>query len=165
MTFVRDLTAGLVHVRAAEGEARWMVGDTYTVKASGASTGGSLGLVEASIPPGSGPPSHRHTREDEAIYLLSGSLECRADDEVVHATAGDFVFLPRGVVHSFRNTGVDAARALVIITPSGFEGMISEAGVPAQAGVPAPPLDAAQLAHITATAPRYGVEMSAPPTP
>ena len=166
MTFVGDVATGLVHVCAGEGPAQWMVGDTYTVKASAASTGGALGLVEASIPPGSGPPPHRHTREDEALYLLAGSLEIRADQDIVHATAGDFVFLPRGTAHSFRNMGVDAARALIIITPAGFEGFFADGGAPAQPAAPAPPPGPAELARVLAAAPRYGVELSAPqPTP
>jgi quercetin dioxygenase-like cupin family protein len=164
MTFLRDLATGLVHVPAGEGPARWMVGDTYTVKASKSSTGGALGLVEASVPPGSGPPPHRHTREDEAFYLLAGSLEIRADEDIVHAAAGDFVFLPRGTLHSFRNMGVDAARALIILSPAGFEGYFAEAGAPARPGVPAPPPGPAELARILAAAPRYGIELS-PPAP
>jgi quercetin dioxygenase-like cupin family protein len=165
MTFVQDLATGLVHVLAGEGPAHWMAGDTYTVKASKASTGGALGLVEASIPPGSGPPPHRHTREDEAFYLLAGSLEIRADEDIVHATAGDFVFLPRGGVHGFRNMGLDAARSLILISPAGFEEFFADAGAPAQPGVPAPPPDAAELARVLATAPRYGVEPSPPHAP
>jgi quercetin dioxygenase-like cupin family protein len=166
MTFVRDEATGLVHVPAGDGSAHWLVGDTYTVKASGASTGGALGLVEASIPPGSGPPPHRHTLEDEAIYLLAGSLEVQVDEEIVQATAGAFAFLPRGTLHHFRNVGVDAARALFIITPGGFEQFFADAGAPAQAGVPVPPPDPAELARLLATAPRYGVEiLPPPPTP
>jgi quercetin dioxygenase-like cupin family protein len=164
MTFVRDGSTGLLHVPAGDGPAHWMVGDTYTLKASGLSTGGALGLVEASIPPGSGPPPHRHRFEDEAIYLLAGSLEIRGDEnDVVDAAAGDFVFMPRGALHSFRNTGVAAARALIIITPAGFETFFGEAGAPARPGVPAPPHDAAELARILDAAPQYGFELGPPP--
>jgi hypothetical protein len=80
----------------------------------------------------------------------------------VHATAGDIIFLPRSTVHSFRNIGVDAARALIIIAPAGFEGFFADAGAPAESGVSAPPAGAAELARVVAVAPRYGVELTAP---
>lgn len=120
MTFIPGGATGLLHVPANAGSAWWLAGDTYVTKVGRASTAGALGLVEASIPPGSGPPPHRHTLEDEAFYVLSGSLEIRVEQELVHAGPGDFVFLPRGAVHTFRNMGVDAARALIIVTPPGL---------------------------------------------
>jgi quercetin dioxygenase-like cupin family protein len=162
MTKLVDPATGLVRVGAGEGPAYWLAGDTYTVKTSAGSTGGVLGLVEASIPPGSGPPPHCHSREDETFYLLSGSLEIRGDDDIVLAAAGDVVFLPSGTVHSFRNIGVDAARALIIITPAGFEGFFVDAGAPAESGVSAPPPGPAELARVVAVAPGYGVELTAP---
>lgn len=163
MTFVREVTSGLARVPAGGGPAWWMAGDTYTVKLDAASTGGTLGLVEASIPPGSGPPPHRHAHEDETFYLLAGSLEVQANDDVVTATAGDVVFLPRGALHTFRNPGVDAARALIIITPAGFEGLFSQGGEPARPGEPPPTPGPDDIARLLAAAPRFGVELNPPP--
>lgn len=151
-------------VRAGQGHALWMGGDTYTVKASAESSGGALGLIEASIPPGSGPPPHRHSNEDESFYLLAGSLEITVEQDVVQAGAGDFVFLPRGLQHSFRNVGVDTARTLIMITPGGFERFFGDVGAPAQAGVQCPPPGQADVARLLETAPRYGVDIAAPPT-
>jgi quercetin dioxygenase-like cupin family protein len=163
MTKTDGVGIGAGVVRAGEGPVLWAGGDTYTLKASAASTGGALGLIEASIPPGSGPPPHRHTHEDEAFYLLAGSLEITLEKEVFRAAAGDFVFLPRGMLHGFRNVGLDVARTLVMITPGGFEKFFEEVGAPAQAGVPCPAPDAADLARIVTTAPRYGVDIEVPP--
>ncbi|WP_297549880.1 cupin domain-containing protein [Amycolatopsis sp.] len=84
-----------------------MVGDTYTVKATVESTGGAFGLLEASVPPGSGPPPHVHTRQDEAFYLLDGVLEVTAGEKTTVVRTGDFVYLPRGTAHWFRNPGVN----------------------------------------------------------
>src|SRR5437016_13378901 len=94
--------AGVSLVRGGEGRSPWVVGDTYTFKATGESTGGSLALLEASIPPGSGPPPHVHADEDEAFYVLAGVLELVAGDEILIARAGDFVFVPRGTLHCFK---------------------------------------------------------------
>jgi quercetin dioxygenase-like cupin family protein len=156
----RGMAASLV--RAGEGRSIWVVGDTYTFKATGDSTGGVLALMEASIPPGSGPPPHVHANEDEAFYLLAGALQLSAGEETFAARAGDFVFLPRGTPHSFTNPSVDAARALILCTPAGLEHFFYEIGSPARPGEQAPPLSADQLDRIIDVAPRYGVRIQLP---
>jgi quercetin dioxygenase-like cupin family protein len=147
---------GKGHVRAGEGPAVWLVGDTYTFKATTESTGGAFGLIEASIPPGGGPPPHTHTREDEAFYLLDGELEVSAGDETTLARAGDFLYLPRGVPHSFTNPGVAAARALIIVTPAGLDQFFAEAGTPARPGEHAPPFDPQDFGRIAELSMQYG---------
>jgi quercetin dioxygenase-like cupin family protein len=54
------------------------------------------------------------------------------------ARAGDFVVIPPGTLHRFRNPGVDAARMLILFTPAGIEGFFFEAGEAARPGEPAP---------------------------
>jgi quercetin dioxygenase-like cupin family protein len=160
---------GVSHVPAGGGRSRWVVGDTYTFKATTESTGGAFALLEASIPPGSGPPPHLHTTEDEAFYLLAGELRIAAGPDTFVAGAGDFVFVPRGTVHAFTNPGVDAARALILLTPAGFERFFDEIGSPARPGEQAPPLTAEDLERIVEIAPRYGASIQVPthaqPTP
>jgi mannose-6-phosphate isomerase-like protein (cupin superfamily) len=136
-----------------------MVGDTYTIKASAQITGGAYGLVEASVPPGSGPPPHVHTREDEAFYILDGQLEFTAGEQTVLAGAGDFVYLPRGEMHRFTNPGIFPARALMLLSPGGFEGFFRDAGVPARPGEPAPPFDPADAPRIASISARFGGEI------
>jgi hypothetical protein len=51
-------------LRTGEGQAVWVVGDHYTIKASGEDTGGAFALIEVLVPPQSGPPPHLHRRED-----------------------------------------------------------------------------------------------------
>jgi len=166
MENVREVPASLV--RAGEGRAIWVVGDTYTFKATGESTGGVLALIEASIPPGSGPPPHVHANEDEAFYLLAGVLDISAGEATFAARAGDFVFLPRGTAHSFTNPGVDAARALILCTPAGLDRFFDEVGSPARPGEQAPPLSADQFDRLIEVAPRHGLRIQVPantPTP
>lgn len=152
-----------VYVPAGSAETRWVAGDTYTFTATAATTGGSLALIEASVPPGSGPPPHVHTNEDEAFYLLSGRLEISADEETFTAGPGDFVFVPRGTTHRFTNLGVEAARALILLTPGGFERFFLDIGMPARAGEQPPSLVAEELHRIVDLAPRYGARILLPP--
>ncbi|MFD0489419.1 cupin domain-containing protein [Saccharopolyspora spinosporotrichia] len=69
----------LLHVPASEGQSVWIGADIYTLKATKETTGGSLSLMEVSVPPGDGPPPHVHSNEDEGIYVLAGELEFFTD--------------------------------------------------------------------------------------
>jgi len=129
--------SGAVHVPAGEGPTTWFAGDTYTIKASRESTNGSLGLVDATVPPGGGPVAHIHTRTDEAFYILSGQLEILDGARSFIASPGDFVFIPRGTRHRFKNTGVHGARMLFMFTPGGDEGVFRYGDEP-QPGHPPP---------------------------
>jgi quercetin dioxygenase-like cupin family protein len=153
---------GVSHVPAGDGRSRWVIGDTYTFKATTESTGGAFALLEASIPPGSGPPPHVHRAEDEAFYLLAGTLQIAAGADTFLARAGDFMLVPRGTLHAFTNPGVEAARALILLTPAGFERFFDEIGTPARPGEQAPPLIADDLERIIEIAPRYGASIQVP---
>jgi quercetin dioxygenase-like cupin family protein len=112
---------GALYVPAADGATKWVSGDAYTVKASAEQTNGSLGFVVATVPPGNGPIAHIHQRNDEAFYLLDGQLEFLDGEQTFLASAGDFVFVPRGVRHRFKNITTEPARMAFLFTPGGQE--------------------------------------------
>jgi quercetin dioxygenase-like cupin family protein len=149
-------------VAAGEGERIWIVGDTMTLKATGESTGGNLVLLENLTAVGGGPPPHIHAREDELFYVLDGTFEIRIGDEVHELGPGGFAFVPRGTVHSFRNTAETPSRILVGFTPGRMDGFFRESGVPAADDGPAPPLDEEEIARTIAAGERYGVELVGP---
>ena len=136
----------------------WWQGALMTIKASSADTGGALGLVEAVFPASFGPPRHVHSREDEAFYVLEGEIRFRSGDEEIVGRAGDWVYGPRGVPHSF-HTGPDGARALVLVMPGGFEEMFADGGVPAVPGSAPPAPQPYDPAAAEALAAKYGFEM------
>jgi uncharacterized cupin superfamily protein len=88
---------------SGEGRSIWVVGDRYTIKCSGKDTGGAYALMEAIVPPSSGPPPHIHSREDEAFYVLDGELQFHADGRSFSATSGAWVTLTNGSLHYFKN--------------------------------------------------------------
>ena len=143
---------------AGDGERIWIVADTMTLKATAESTGGALVLLENLTAPGGGPPPHVHTREDEFFYVLDGTFEIRIGDELHVVEPGGCAFVPRGTVHSFRNTAATPSRILVGFTPGGMDGFFRESGRPALDDGPAPPVDEDEIARTLAAAPRYGVE-------
>jgi mannose-6-phosphate isomerase-like protein (cupin superfamily) len=107
-----DFLAGYVALPGAG------LGGDPGMKASKHSTGGSLSVFETTI--AAGPPLHVHDHEDECFYVLDGELSVRCGDDILHAPAGSFVFLPRGRPHRFWATG-QPARLLLITVPGGIE--------------------------------------------
>lgn len=154
------MQTGLLHV--GQGKAYWVVGDRYTILASGEDTGGTYALIHAEVLPGGGPPPHIHRREDEAFYVLEGTLAFHADGRELHASGGTWVTLPRGSLHSFRNTGTEAARMLIVVTPPGLDRFFAEVGQPALEGTTPPPATAADLEKLVSVARKYGIEIHPP---
>lgn len=62
-----------VHLPPGEGRRLWTVGDAYTLKATAEDTGGSLVVMEASVPPQGGPPQHVHRRIHGEFYIPEGA--------------------------------------------------------------------------------------------
>ena len=156
------ITSPLTAARTLEpraGERLWIAGDTISLKATAADTGGAFTLIEVLAAPEGGPPPHIHIGEDETFYVLDGVFEILIGDRLVHAECGTFAFVPRGTVHRFRCIGDRLGRLLVLFTPGGIEGFFRAAGSPATGDRPAPPIDAAEIARTEAAAPRYGVRV------
>lgn len=97
------------------------LGGEIVFKARAEQTAGALTIFEAVNAPGHGPPYHVHETLDEAIYVLAGTLRVRLADRVDEATEGSFVFIPRGLPHTWEGRGDEAVRMLVLIAPAGLE--------------------------------------------
>ncbi|PSJ52211.1 cupin domain-containing protein [Pseudaminobacter soli (ex Li et al. 2025)] len=93
----------------------------HIIRMMAANTGGSLGMLEAIVPPGEGPPLHVHEREDEFFRVLCGSFGFWCAGDYVELAEGGCIALPRGVPHRFRNIGEQEGRLMVVVTPGGFE--------------------------------------------
>lgn len=132
---------GAVHVPSGRGPTVWGANDVYTIKITGEQTQGRLGLVEATVPAGGGPDAHAHTREDESFYLIDGELEFVDGDHVFTAVAGDFIHVPPGIRHGFKNRGNHAAKLLFMYTPAGLEQLMLDHSTPARPGETPPPTD------------------------
>lgn len=151
--------------RIAAGEALadvWWKTGRVTVKTRGAETGGRFSQVEVDDPRGSAPPLHIHHQEDETFYVLDGELTLFAGADRIDAGAGDFVFVPSGITHTYLVRS-ERARMLITFSPAGFEDAFVELGVPADG--PEPPSEAVtpgpdEMARAFAP---YGCEIVGPP--
>jgi len=142
----------------------WGPGDRYNFLATGEETNNALFQFEAIVPAGGGPPPHIHSREDESFYVVSGGLEILVGDSTYQAKAGDFVFIPRGTVHRFKNLGGTTAVQLVTFVPAGIERWFREVFPPVTDPKAAPPPITDELIQkLHETAPKYGLEFPATP--
>lgn len=98
------------------------LGDS-SLKASGASTGGSFTLIESRT--SGGAPLHVHTREDEFFYVLEGTLTVQLGDQTFEAGPRSFVFLPRSIPHQWDVVG-DEATLLMMTAPAGLDSFLTE---------------------------------------
>src|ERR1700750_64042 len=122
---------------AGEGETTWFQPNRMELKAGAEHTGGAYGLVDSWVRAGASPPLHVHHREDEAFYVLEGQVRFHCDGNDVMAGPGSFVFLPRGVPHTFHVEGDDDAHLLTLISPGGGERFFVDAGrEPESPGLP-----------------------------
>src|SRR5271157_3255338 len=119
-----------------------VVGDTYTLLLTGKETAGRFCLIDMFVPPGGGPPPHRHDFE-ETFTLLEGELDVvfRGAKQVVRA--GETIHVPANAPHQFHNSSTRPVRMLCICSPAGQEEFFLEIGVPvATRTTPPPELDA-----------------------
>ena len=118
-----DETPMGITVAAAEGERiRSPLGGDVTQIVRGEQSNGALAALEAINGPGEGPPLHIHTREDETVYVLEGEFRWKLGDELSVGGPGSFVFIPRGVPHTWQVIGENNGRMLVTFFPAGMEG-------------------------------------------
>ncbi len=119
-------------------------GQLKVLNQAGSETG--YALVEGAHPVGE--PrirDHVHSRHEETFVVLEGEYEVRLGDDIVLARAGDYVFIPRGTPHTYRNASSEPARVLNIISPPDGVQLLAELGELAGKSV-----DEAQLADIHA---------------
>ena len=164
MAMGESATAHAVVLGPGEGTPIWFLGNLMVVKATVQSTNGAYGLLESLVRAGASPPLHIHHREDEAFWVLEGSLTIRCGDETFQVGAGSYVFLPRGVPHTFRVDGDTPARMLTLLTPGGGEAFFVEGGRPAERAT-LPPPGPPDLALLERVAHKFGSEFVGPPLP
>ena len=124
-------------------------------------TGGSLGLVHIDKPAGDMPPLHVHHNEDEAFFILEGSVDLEVGGQAIAAGPGDYAWGPRGIPHRY-TVGPEGCRMLFICTPGGFENLVREMSVPAESRTLPPPSDAEpDWEHVAAVAEANGCELLA----
>ena len=60
---------------------------------------------------------HVHREDDEAWFVLEGTLGFQVGDEIVTAPAGSAVLVSKGTPHSYWNAGEIEARYVLVMSP------------------------------------------------
>jgi quercetin dioxygenase-like cupin family protein len=134
-----------------------ILGAEVLVKLASADTNGAAVVFHQDVPPMSGPPLHRHSREDEWFYVLDGEITFEIDGRRKVLHAGGSAFAPRGTAHTFKNFGDSSAKMLVMVTPGGFQRFFEELSS-LNSGLPAPDLIRTEALML-----ECGIELLGPP--
>lgn len=141
-----------------------VVGDRYRILITGEQTGGAYAMFDFHVPSQHGPPPHVHHREDEAFYVLEGEFQFTVAGESIRLGPGGFLYGKRDIPHTFRCVSESTGRMMCVVSPSGLEKFFEEVGTPLAGpdAEPVPPTPA-DIQRLFEAAPRYGMEILAPP--
>jgi quercetin dioxygenase-like cupin family protein len=135
----------------------WFPGHTFCMKATTADTNGVTGWLMAEAAPHAGVPFHKHDREDESFFVVSGLFEISVADKTITGGPGTYAFGPRNIPHRWTNIGTERGRIMNVYTPAGFEQMFYELGLPIPNSAAPPPQNPAPLiARMSEVTARYG---------
>jgi mannose-6-phosphate isomerase-like protein (cupin superfamily) len=93
---------------------------TARLVATGDLTAGRFGLFQWDMPAEAGGATpHFHRTFSESFYVVSGTVTIYDGRAWVPSRAGDFVYVPDGGIHGFRNDSGEAASMLILFAPGG----------------------------------------------
>ncbi|MDH6141800.1 MULTISPECIES: cupin domain-containing protein [Kitasatospora] len=93
-------------------------GDRTHYLATQATTGGEFGLYQVDLAAHSrGAATHFHRAISESFFILSGQVRLFDGDQWTTGRSGDFLHVPVGGLHAFRNESDDPATMLLLFTP------------------------------------------------
>lgn len=101
-----------------EPDLRYRSGGTVHYLATRASTNGQFGLYRWTMSAAkSGPEPHFHRTISESFYVLSGTIRLYDGRAWIDGRPGDFLFVPEGGIHGFRNESGEPASMLILFAP------------------------------------------------
>ena len=114
-------------IRSTEGRViSPLPGEQVQFKLDKHNTNGVMDFWIVTNGPKSGPPLHIHPNADELFYILEGSLLMKNGDDLTEVRAGDLVYIPKGVPHTFANMTDRPARSINVFCPSGLADFLQE---------------------------------------
>jgi quercetin dioxygenase-like cupin family protein len=134
-----------------------VLGEPGLVKLAGEDTRNAVAVLQFTVPKLSGPPLHRHSREDEWFYVIDGELTFEVDGQRFTAGPGASAFAPRGAAHTYQNFRDEPAHILVTETPAGLERFFEEVSAHNKG------LSQPDFARVGQLAQSYGLELLGPP--
>ncbi len=109
----------------AAGGGRALPGAGGRLLAGVSDTAGAFSLILSHAPQGDRVPLHVHDVVDESFYVLDGRYRIQCGGQALTAGPSDFVYLPRGVPHSYQVVDGPAAK-LILAVPGGIEAFFDD---------------------------------------
>lgn len=103
-----------------------MMGIELNIKVSKDESANKISSIEQTVSPGAGSPPHILRDADKMIYVIDGKFLLRNGDQNIEGEAGTMVYIPKGVIHNFKNIGTENGKILVTLTPGGHEDFLYE---------------------------------------
>ncbi|MCA1405075.1 cupin domain-containing protein [Ensifer sp. IC3342] len=126
---------------------------------SGGQTAGQFCLFENKSDGNTTTPIHVHAKDDETVYIIEGEMTAVIDGQPRHVTAGESIFLPRGIPHQLVNKSGNPCRYVLIGTPALFDRFIEQAGHELQPGEVAEPPTPEEIERLREASPRFGITL------
>lgn len=101
-----------------EPELVFPIGTRVHYLATGGLTRGLFGVYRMEMgPEKSGPSPHFHRTITESFYILSGTIRIYDGRDWIDSQPGDFIHVPEGGIHGFRNESGQPASLLIHFAP------------------------------------------------
>jgi mannose-6-phosphate isomerase-like protein (cupin superfamily) len=126
---------------------------------SGEQTAGQFCLFDNLSGGNTRTPIHVHAMDDETVYIMEGELTAAIDGEARRLTAGDSMFLPRGVPHQLTNMSGTPCRYILIGTPALFDRFLEAGGHELQPDEVVGPPTPEEIARLREASPRFGITL------
>ena len=116
-----------VYIPPGQGKKGHIAVNEIVFKLSKEQTSGNLGSAETILYPGyMGAVPHRHQHFDEVCRVLEGTLTIMVGEEIFTLKPGAWHLRPRGIIHSFWNSGKVPAKFIELYIPGGHEAYMQE---------------------------------------
>jgi quercetin dioxygenase-like cupin family protein len=145
-----------------EGDAIWMFDSLDTIKAGADQTDGKLTAVEFLDFQGSSVPLHINDRWDSGFYIVEGEYTFVVGDDLVEASAGAWIFVPRNTAHGWRCQSA-RGRILNVTTPGGFEAFYRHVGQAVTDRTRLPARTEPDVDLLSGAAAQHGIAIIGPP--
>lgn len=126
---------------------------------SGDQTAGQFCLFENRSGGNTRTPIHVHARDDETVYIIEGELTAMMDGKSRHLTAGESMFLPRGIPHQLVNMSGKPNRYVLIGTPAFFDRFVEQAGHELQPDEIVGPPTPQEIERLREASPKFGITL------
>lgn len=138
-----------VFIPPGAGEKGKIAASDVVFKLDKSQTAGNLGSSELILPPGNlGAPPHFHKAFDEVCIVLEGAVHIMVGQEVVEVQQGGWHLRPRGITHTFWNSGDKPAKLIELYSPGGHDAYMKDLARLFEGGARPKPAELSKLAEL-----------------